>query len=371
MPAEHESAANPTGAGQAPGYVLEARLRGGIVQALQLRCERPITLLQNLCGRELDQALSLVPLLLPLCGQAQLIAAQRAVEAARGSPAISLASPKHARREWLLDLEIASSLIWRHALDWPAALGLPTRPEPLAQARQALARAAAAAAPPLALAQAATERILIALQTVLPSPELLEFAAQLDAAAEPAPLSAPRRLPAVGADWFAARMQRPDFCAAPDADGEIVEIGMHAAPNEGGLRARLRARLDEAVRHCARLQQWQASLAAGSALHEAAHLDAGATLPIAAALANRIGVGLARTARGPVAHLIQLDGSRVADWRVLAPSEWNMHPRSRWLTSLCGSSLALLRQRWPLWQLALDPCAPVRLHWMEEVNEHA
>lgn len=55
--------------------------------------------------------------------------------------------------------------------------------------------------------------------------------------------------------------------------------------------------------------------------------------------ANGPGVGraLVETARGLLLHEITLDGDRIADYVIVAPTEWNFHPRGRlhdWLLGL-------------------------------------
>ena len=76
------------------------------------------------------------------------------------------------------------------------------------------------------------------------------------------------------------------------------------------------------------------------------------------------------TARGPLCHRVRLREGRVADYTVIAPTEWNFHPASVWAANLIGARAEtpkiaenLLR----LWALALDPCVPVQVMVTEEV----
>jgi Ni,Fe-hydrogenase I large subunit len=81
----------------------------------------------------------------------------------------------------------------------------------------------------------------------------------------------------------------------------------------------------------------------------------------ALSVAPRVGLGWVETARGALAHLIELDadGARIARYRILAPTEWNFHPRGALAAGLLGvhePRRADLRRR-ALWLLqALDPC---------------
>lgn len=97
-----------------PGIVLRREGAGyGVEQ------HRPAagTLLARL---DLERALERVTTLLPICGEAQRIAATRAIEAARGAtepPALT------ARRDDELLTEQIQTSIWRMCVDWPGLLG--------------------------------------------------------------------------------------------------------------------------------------------------------------------------------------------------------------------------------------------------------
>ncbi|MCB1966471.1 MAG: nickel-dependent hydrogenase large subunit, partial [Candidatus Accumulibacter sp.] len=73
------------------------------------------------------------------------------------------------------------------------------------------------------------------------------------------------------------------------------------------------------------------------------------------------GCGLARveTARGTLLHRIELDGERVASYRIVAPTEWNFHPRGAFVREITGRRVAtraeaeLAARRLAL---SLDPC---------------
>lgn len=90
-------------------------LRGGVVRAAAVACKRP-DVAAALRGRLADEAVTLVPLVYSLCGQAQGIAAQAALAAARGE-----VIPGH------VDARVAAEAMREHAwkllVDWPKALG--------------------------------------------------------------------------------------------------------------------------------------------------------------------------------------------------------------------------------------------------------
>jgi Ni,Fe-hydrogenase I large subunit len=109
------------------------------------------------------------------------------------------------------------------------------------------------------------------------------------------------------------------------------------------------------------------------ALHDdIARLADGGGEPAVGASAAGDGVGYAwvATARGPLCHRVVLAADRVADYAVIAPTEWNFHPASAWATALIGSPAAtpqIAENLVRLWALALDPCVPVQLSLNEEI----
>jgi len=76
------------------------------------------------------------------------------------------------------------------------------------------------------------------------------------------------------------------------------------------------------------------------------------------------GIGLARAARGLLAHRARVEGGIVTDYRVLAPSAWNLAPDgllARMLATLpAGGETPLLAR---IAVAAVNPCVPVRLHF--------
>jgi Ni,Fe-hydrogenase I large subunit len=65
------------------------------------------------------------------------------------------------------------------------------------------------------------------------------------------------------------------------------------------------------------------------------------------------------TARGLLVHRVRIAEGRVADYRIVAPTEWNFHPQgalARGLVGMgAGNAIALKRQALLAVQ-ALDPC---------------
>ena len=44
-------------------------------------------------------------------------------------------------------------------------------------------------------------------------------------------------------------------------------------------------------------------------------------------LADGVGLGQVQAARGLLVHRVAIRAGRVADYRILAPTEWNFHPQ--------------------------------------------
>ncbi len=154
----------------------------------------------------------------------------------------------------------------------------------------------------------------------------------------------PAFLPDMPPRDLAPRLREPAFAATPDWDG----------PRETGPLAR---------RHAHPLVEAAISAhGAGLLARLLARLVELAALPgeIAAARARTApapGLGVVETARGRLIHHARLDGERVAEYVILAPTEWNFHPHgvaARALTGLApGPARAVIE--------AIDPCVDYEL----------
>ena len=259
----------------------------------------------------------LLPLLYSICGAAQGIAAQLALRAARGAapaPAVDAAALAEAQPEHL----------WRLLLDWPQALGLPRQESLFVAGRRHLQDgafetwASDAMRGPCAAIEAA-----------------------LRALPEPFSLAAAQVLPALTAGQTLALWPRlgDDFAAAPTYRGRAAVTGALA-------------------RHAELMDQ---ALLLAHVMARAADLTAprGLGLASAATVAPGIGRAAVETARGLLLHEIVLDGERVADYVVVAPTEWNFHPAGMlkaWLEGAPAASAEELRAFAARAVLALDPC---------------
>jgi hypothetical protein len=177
------------------------------------------------------------------------------------------------------------------------------------------------------------------------------------------------------------RLSGPDgeaFAGRPELGGMPVETGAFARYRHHrlvesalsafgqGLMARLAARLAEAE-----------SLIDGF-LGEAPATAQGREPLQVLATADGWGAGIVQSARGMLIHTLRLEGGKVSDFRILAPTEWNFHPGGavvRALESLGGQE-AFRRAGNPL-QLAYliagsyDPCVPFEIALEQAEKSHA
>lgn len=395
-----------------------------------LRSTRPLRAARVFVGRPVTTILRQLPLLYSLCATAQTIACASAAEQAFGRDPGASARQARAR---LLAAEGAKEHLWRLLLDWPGALSATGAPpgegatapmmgrvlRAFAQIRSALvpwaltgtgASGGAIAPPPdvgstlVDLARRiafGTDPVAWLAQVTTPA-ELLAWAMRHGAGGDGAdgPLAAAlvRDLIRAGLAGLGrsgvptlpvmitgtnregvtpaavaflhqrlAAADADDFIGAPHWHGEPREttplartrdwplIAALVAAHGNGLLARLAALLVELALCCEGLVSGQSE--------EAIALAPAAT-----------GIGLAcvEAARGLLVHRLVLDGERVADYRILAPTEWNFHPDGVVAAGLRGIAadladtddpmrVALLRRHATLHITAVDPCVDYAL----------
>ncbi|GAB5413626.1 MAG: hypothetical protein Cons2KO_12290 [Congregibacter sp.] len=302
---------------------------------------QPPTLGDLLVGLELEEALAMIPRLLPICARAQQIAAERASEAARGIPE-SDALRRQRDEEQRMEQGLAAA--WRLLVDWPRFLEQAPDLSTLKQLR---------AAPRDALARGLRSLVPAAhIQTGLD--DWIEEIKHGDCTASAVLHHFPELAPDVSLE-----LTRPAALVA--AAGERLENRNTASCGYVGALAMARHPLVEAL-------QTRSDIRTDVALLLAMLLD---TLAIAEALADpeadnnnpapsldaeasQRGLGWAITARGPLFHRAELDAeNRVVDWQSLAPTDWHF--------ASGGVVEALIRQRDASAlngvMLAVDPCA--------------
>ena len=124
-----------------------------------------------------------------------------------------------------------------------------------------------------------------------------------------------------------------------------------------GLLARLAAQLTEA----ARIMTMNGVRVAGPSPVSAGLL---------AGLPAGVGLAMIQAARGLLVHRVRVDGECIADYRILAPTEWNFHPQGVVAVGLAGlmdeAPTADLQWLARLFITAVDPCVDFELQLATE-----
>ena len=308
-----------------------------------------------LVGRKVDEAVGLLPRLYSLCGRAQGIAARLATDAAKQRPHRLDAATA---RELLI--EQVQEHLWRLLRDWPPLYGIPARNAEMATWYRRLGAADAATGRDLAdyveksllgttiqkWLDIADEHQLVSWACGAPglAPQLVRAVLH-----RPAEAGAVRCLdPGLCADDFGAPWPA-DFARAPLWRGAPAETGAYARWRAhplvqlggNGLLARVLARLMDLATNVRQLS------------------NAAPALADASSVADNVGVARVETARGVLLHRVTIDDDRVADYVVVAPTEWNFHRRGGFVSAAArcvGDNAESVRQEISRWVVAYDPC---------------
>lgn len=312
-------------------------------------------LASSLAGMSASAALQLVPVLLPVCGRAQLVGARRAVAAATGDITVAEDAAVVEQQLWR---EQAFAAAWRYCIDWPELLGESRNMAELAAVR--------GAADDVTRGQALAQMIS-GLEAVQSVSQLLMWAQTGNCIAA----RVARRALDTG------DMQSDDCCRHRDDLEELARVAFERQPFDplapsdqaievgplamgrdplvaalqdrtgSGVAARVLAQLLDTRAICRRLAEIPGV---------SADTTANAWL-----LGKGIGMGRAMTSRGPVFHRVSLQddaGDRVLDWRVIAPTDWHFAPLGPVVNGLKHMHNA---EQMRLLVASFDPCAPCSL----------
>ena len=323
---------------------------GQRVRHVGLASTRPLAAARLLVGRAPAEAAALVPRLYAICGQAQGAACAAALRAAAGPEGEAEALPEVSA--WAVVLEALQETLWRLLIDAPRSLSLPPQAAAVAPVRAAVAQAIAAlkahpresqaalAAAAGALGDAAREHVYGRPPADwLARTDLAAFDAWRDTAAT-LPARALARVAATAPDlgrsdtalmpglddaaWWSAvvpaLLRDPLFAQAPTWGGRPVETGALSRRQTQPLVAALISRdgHSAATRFAARLVE-AATLLAALADDEAPPQG----WVQAWSLADGTGLAAVQTARGLLIHHARLTQGRIADYRIVAPTEWH------------------------------------------------
>ena len=291
-----------------------------------------------LCGLPAARVLEVVPRVFSLCRRAQGAAARLCLQAARGELVVPGAEPGLA-----VALEAIGEHLYHLLIGWPqvcAAVDAGVRQQELVTWRSRLQSADDEQG------AATLGKDLVAWLQAFPWP----------AFDEPPTGQAAALLPQLSAAEWAKQDERDIFGEWPTFAGLPAETGALAAHHAD---AEVAAHLGDGRRLSARIAARIAELRHLSELIAAPRraadlLDAASPAP---------GCGLARvkTARGTLLHRVEVDGDRVRDYRIVAPTEWNFHPQGSFVCEMVGQlapTRAAAADMASRLALALDPCVP-------------
>ncbi len=346
-----------------------------------------------LCGKTVTQALEIVPLLFNICGMAQARTACHAAETALDQ--VATPSVEQAR-ELLVLMEWAREHLARILIDWPRLFGespnvhaLPAIGTLLAQLRarlfphnRAFALNATAGSIPAETPEVTRlERILENEIYHMPAQrwaEMDEIQALLDWSRETPGVAARSIRQICDAGWASqGRCDIPALPPIPAAEMQAMLAGDMAdhfvrqptwatQPRETTSYTRqqqhpLVAALDAEFGN-GLLTRWVARLVELAVLpgsmQRVGHESPTATMRGEKSTAT---AGLAQTeaARGRLYHFVEIEGDRIGDYRILAPTEWNFHPAGLVAEALDHLSLPDPDERRFVAELlvnAIDPC---------------
>jgi hypothetical protein len=358
---------------------------GRRVLRVDIQSTRPFIAGRLVAGRLAAEAAAMLPRLYSVCGRAQAAAARSALDAAAGG----ITAQTLVAREPAVVLETIQEYLWRLLIDWPGATGRSPVPAAVGAMRRLIA-------PALQRMREADGADRIAPELVAALEALAEehvygepievWRARTDAAALDAWARAGATLPALLHRELTTRAPAlgrsatmlmppatraellesivpalrcdPSFPATPYWQGMTVETGALARVRTEPVVAALAARDGHtvAVRMAARLTELAQLLQrARRPLGD----DAAARWVEAYALEAGEGLAAVQTARGLLLHRARLADGCVADYEIVAPTEWNFHPAGPLVQGLEGSEApdaATLERHARLAVQALDPC---------------
>jgi Ni,Fe-hydrogenase I large subunit len=319
-------------------------------------------------GRPADDARALLPRIFSICARAQAAGVAAALDAARGTQ-----SPTARYREMDVLAEVALEYLWRLQIDLPGLLGLPQRPDALVRLKREFGRDGSATDWP---------RFIGALQTAIEEacagepfdhadpPAFADWEAASDAPAARV-LRALRAVPlADGETPFLPCMSDALLHAIGDALAGDSDYSRHpryeGAPAECGARARLVEHPFWEALPTATSRAYQRVLARWIELAEippqlSRLLEGETPRPCVLGVTLGPGHGIAgvETARGLLVHAVELADERVTRYRIVAPTEWNFHPRGALradLVDVHAREPREVEQRAGLAVQSLDPC---------------
>jgi uptake hydrogenase large subunit len=159
-------------------------------------------------------------------------------------------------------------------------------------------------------------------------------------------------------------MMEARFSLTPALPGLCAETGSFARQGNECLNASLSGRLAARLKGMAATLDAMAALVAGG--------EPPADWLAAANKGPRQGFAAVDSARGRLYHALRLDGGgRIADYRLVAPTEWNFHPDGPFARLLRGGKIGTgtsARRRVERLAFVFDPCITVGVEIQDEAR---
>jgi Ni,Fe-hydrogenase I large subunit len=358
--------------------------------SVDISSNRPIEACSILVGKTPEQALSIIPLVFSLCGVAQSRAGLSAIQSHLG---IETMPDLERARDFLVVVETAREHLLRIAMDWPALFGFKAATSRLSYVAKLLTAFKSSLF---------EEDDAFSLRSHLTSGDVMALVDQLDnyLREEVFSVSADHWLNQTGIDELIAWIQDSDSTAARSiktiCDQGWATLGMASCEPLPELNAGdLFARLDEEAPHRFIAEpEWQGRCCETTSLTRqldhplvqallnelggvclltryVARLIELAKVPqqlrglltdISLPIETEVGRGLAQVeaARGRLVHRVDIDDrGMIQRYQILAPTEWNFHPRGivrKGLENLQGRNDEELDQLAKIFINTVDPC---------------
>lgn len=370
----------------------------GRVVAANIASSRPVHASGVLIGRQVVDAQKMIPLMFSLCGTAQACAGVRACEQALNR---HVTAEVQVLRDCLVNMETLREHMWRTLLDWPAFIDDESQPDRLGMAemvriqrdyQQALCADTNVFQPGAMPCRSDIEMLKSVLarlsglfrRTVfgmLPidwpgrmtgEQALTEWAAAGQSIAarlihqlirsdwRDTGACAVEGLPVLETNLLNQAMRDEHYIEQPTWQGRCCEttsltrldsplLAILKRTYGNGMLTRLVARLTEIALLADQLNS---------------HLEGQCSTLTPEPVAANPGIGQAAAARGQLVHRVELDGTVIVNYQILAPTEWNFHPKGvvvESLLTLKGTSQKVEQQARLLIN-AIDPCVGYELN---------
>jgi Ni,Fe-hydrogenase I large subunit len=374
---------------------IQLKVGNGIADPVSIESSRPVHASRVFHGKSIAESQKLLPILFNVCGTAQSCAGVRACEQALG---VQASAQTERLRDALVNMETLREHLWRILLDWPCFIGGEADKAGMAEMvaiQRDYRHALCPGGDPFRLggadcrtefealgaiadrAGALLQRTVFAMSpgawlALTGQPGFMAWAeARQTIAAElidqvvqagwgHAGACESRALPPLTGEALHKAMQDVDYVKQPRWSGHCCETSsltrvdsplLKALKQEysNGLLVRLVARLTEIAYLAGRLKL-ESQDSPGD--------KGSSTMPV------NPGIGQAAAARGQLVHRVGLNGDAIGSYQILAPTEWNFHPKgvvAQALSALTGDPGSVEKQARLLIN-AIDPCVGYELN---------